>query len=186
MGLPVSRDRALKIAAAAICLCAVVYVFWRDLNLADQQDPPDSSADIIVEQFTFKRQIAGRDWSVKAVSAEHEGNIVIASSMDIVIRDRADDGVARFRAEGGSFDIDISTMGMNDVDGTIVRNASSTDIFAASAGYNSVTGVWNFTAGVVVSSDNIVLDGRIASIDESGVIYIQKEVSAEWSGELSF
>lgn len=169
-----------KITAVLLALgiCVFAYFFWRDLRLSSTFVPRDLP-DLVVENFNFKRAMEGRDWSVFAVSAEHQAGVVRAAEVDL----RVDEPERRaaVHAISGEFVRDNSEMLLFTVDGTVHYSQGSADVTAMAASYDATGGVWLFPRGMELSGEDVFMAGNRASIDADGVFHFWKGVRAEWT-----
>lgn len=170
-----------RIVIVTLCVLTAVfaYFFWRDLRLPQNFVPRDLP-DLVVENFSFKRTIADREWNVEAVSAEHRSGVVTAVSIDIMIIETSGDMSAVLFAESGDFTRENSEMLLYSIDGSISTKASSVDLNAAVGSYDATLGAWRFSKGIELSGEDKFVKGSVASVDRSGNFDLWKGVSATW------
>lgn len=174
----VSRGRIILVT---ICLLTAVfgYFFWRDLRLPDTFVPRDLP-DLVVENFSFKRTITDREWSVAAVSAEHKSGVVTAASVDLFVDETSDDRSAKIFAESGEFTRDNAEVLLFYIGGSMATGGSSVEVAAPVASYDSDLGVWRFPEGMEIFTEDKHMTGNAASIDRAGNFNLWKGVSATW------
>ena len=181
MGPTVSRGKiwplALLATIGAICLAA--FYLWRDLNLPANM-VFEKLPDVVVENLNFRRVVGGREWQVAAVTAEREGDVVKASSIDLSIRDEDADRRTDLRAISGDFSQETSDVTLHSIDGVLFHAGGSVDMTAPFARYDSETGAWIFPQGIEMWDEETRLTGETATVTPEGVFTVERGAKILW------
>ena len=181
MGLIVSRGKIwpLVLLATICAICLAAFYLWRDLNLpvtAVLERLPD----VVVENLNFRREVGGREWQVVAVTAEHEGDAVKASSIDLLIRDEAANRRTGLRAVSGDFSQETSDVTLHSIDGVLFHADGSVDMTAPFARYDSGTDTWIFPQGIEMRDGETRLTGETATVTPEGVFTVERGATLLW------
>ncbi|MDR3331017.1 MAG: hypothetical protein LBT08_00170 [Synergistaceae bacterium] len=169
------------LAAAAFLLALFILgiYLWRDLTLPGRIEIRNLP-DVIVENISFKRTIGAREWSVQAISAEHDSGTIRAASMDISIEESKAERAVRLNAVSGELVQESSNMVLYSINGFLETEGRSVSLRAPLVGYDGNEDVWTFGEGVEAADGDAYLSGRSARIEPGGIFILEKGVEAHW------
>lgn len=174
----------ITFVAVTLAIALFSYYLFRDLNLA-KNILDGNLPDVVVERLDFARVIKGREWRVRAASAESEGasGTIRARSMDVSVLEAKTGRASRVYAAEGEYSTKTDKMWLRRVSGTAFLSDRSVDFAAPRADYDVSSDVWYFADGISASDGSVSVTGGTARIDPDGILNVGKGARVRWKIE---
>lgn len=171
--------RGAIVLAVILVIAVGAFYLWRDLHLSAIKNVP--LPDIIVEDIEIERVVNGKTWIIVSPRAEHKEGVIYGTSVDITIKD-PNGRNTHIRADGSTFTRKSNDITLTNGDGTMTENGKSYEMHSGFVEYDADKERWNFSQGVTLSSENMVINGDAGTYDTlSGDCYITNGGTVTWT-----
>lgn len=180
-GISTKKITKGKVIALTALLAVAVgsFYLWRDLHLGAAKNIP--LPDIIVEDIEIERVVNGKRWKILSPRAEHKDGIIYGASVDITIKDPNGRDIHVY-ADKGTFTRESSDITLTNGDCTMTENGKEYKLRSGFVEYDAKNERWNFSEGVRLSSENIVISGEKGRYDTAdGDCYITNGGTVTWT-----
>ena len=171
--------REAIVLAVILAVAVGAFYLWRDLHLGAMKNVP--LPDIIVEDIEIERVVNGKTWIIISPRAEHKEGVIYGTSVDITIKD-PNGRNTHIYADGSTFTRENNDITLTNGDGTMTEKGKTYDMQSGFVEYDADTERWNFSKGVTLSSENMVISGDAGVYDtRSGDCYITNGGTVTWT-----
>ncbi len=175
------------IILALIATVFMVHYVYKDINL-DFEDlikkSIDNIPDLVLENLEFSREISGDLWTAKFPLAERHDGLIYLSSLDI--RRKFPDGkVWYFGSARGIYDNENKSASLKGLLGTMETEMRVLNLESPEFTWSEGDDGFFFPQGLTIYDDEFILITPKASMDESGVLELEKGGSLRWTKPLN-
>ncbi|OUO92605.1 hypothetical protein [Cloacibacillus sp. An23] len=179
MNIKKLTKREAIVLAVILVIAVGAFYLWRDLHLGAVKNIP--LPDIIVEDIEIERVVNGKTWIIISPRAEHKEGVIYGSSVDITIKD-PNGRDTHIYADASTFTRENSDITLTNGDGTMTENGKTYKMKSGFVEYDAQTERWDFSKGVVLSSENMVISGDAGQYDTvSGDCRIRNGGTVTWT-----
>lgn len=171
--------REAIVLAVILAVAVGAFYLWRDLHLGAMKNVP--LPDIIVEDIEIERVVNGKTWIIISPRAEHQDGVIYGTSVDITIKD-PNGRDTHIYADKSTFTRENNDITLTNGDGTMTEKGKTYDMQSGFVEYDAETERWNFSNGVTLSSENMIISGDAGVYDTvSGDCYITNGGTVTWT-----
>ncbi|MBQ7577043.1 MAG: hypothetical protein IJT21_02115 [Synergistaceae bacterium] len=172
-----------KLVIAGFFLGFVVLVRFamRDINLNIDllRESLENLPGIVMENIQFAREISGDTWRIRIPYLERDGDIVSVKSLD-VRREIKSGGEWYFFGSKGTYQHDIKSASLLGLLGTLDTGERVWNLESPRLNWQEKNNTFSFPEGFTIYDDEFMLKTPNASMDESGVILLERGGVIQW------
>lgn len=135
---------------------------------------------LIMENISMSREISGDIWRVKIPYLEQEGSTVNLKSIDIKREISGDNREWNFFGQTGIYSHDERAASINDLTGTLETEKRTWTIESKKLNWQEEKNTLIFPEGLKIYDEEFSLNTPNASMDNTGVILLQKGGVIRW------
>ena len=142
---------------------------------------------IVMENINFSREISGDMWRVKIPYLDRNGNIINVKSLDVKRELNGDKGEWTFFGGEGVYLYDKKTASLKKLSGTLqTKNSKNKNhdrtwiLESPQLDWKEEKNTFTFPEGLVIYDGEFLLRTPLASMDNSGVILLEKGGVIRW------
>lgn len=135
---------------------------------------------IVMENIHMTREISGDLWNVRVPYLQQDGDAVSLKSIDIRRTISGDKGEWYFFGREGVYSNDQKAASINGLLGTLEANNRTWNLESQKLNWQEDKNTFVFPEGLVIYDDEFMLKTPHASMDESGVILLQRGGVIQW------
>ena len=135
---------------------------------------------IVMENINFSREVSGDMWRVKIPYLDRDGNIINAKSLDIKRELSGDKGEWTFFGSEAVYVYDKKIASLKKLSGTLESDNRSWILESPKLDWKEENNTFTFPEGLVIYDGEFLLRTPLASMDNSGVILLEKGGVIRW------
>ena len=179
------RRGLLALLLACLGIALLVRYVMRDLSLDVDllREGLLHMPGVVMENLEFDREVSGDRWRVRLPLAEKLGERVMVRSIDI--RRRTESGAEwYFFGAQGVYSHDEGAAVIQGLLGTLETPTRVLNLESPRLEWREAGGEFSFPLGLTLYDDEFVLRTSEASMDESGVVVLEKGGTVTWTKPL--
>jgi len=179
------RRGLLALLLACLGIALLVRYVMRDLSLDVDllREGLLHMPGIVMENLEFDREVSGDRWRVRLPLAEKRGEQVMVRSVDIRRR-MGSGGEWYFFGAQGVYSNDERAASIKGLLGTLETPTRVLNLESPRLDWREAGGEFSFPLGLTLYDDEFVLRTSEASMDESGVVVLEKGGTVTWTKPL--
>ena len=166
---------------ALLALGILIRYAFRDIKLDVDllKESLERMPGLVLENLEFEREISGDLWQVQIPYAERQGDMIQVRSVD-VRRWLADGKEWYFWGSQGIYRDDEGTADLTRLLGTMETDARVLNLESPHLLWNQADEEFFFPEGFILYDDEFILTAEVASIDDAGMILLDKGGTVKW------